>query len=117
MTSIVINSLKPVTSFFSVGAKKPERISITVRLWDATGKITVKDTPFTISPDSPLKDVLRIFATREALFPKCFGHLRFMVGSRVVVSEDETANDLCLGDGECIDAIPCEDDIIGSRFV
>lgn len=118
MTSIV-DSLRPVASFFSSASgrrSKTERISLTIRLWDVAGKITAKDTPFSIHPDSPLKNILRIYAVREAVFPNCFGHLRFMVGSRVL-SEDESANDLRLSDGDCIDAIPCVDDMVGSRFV
>ncbi len=87
-----------------------------VRLWDATGKTVVKDTEFTIKPDSPLKNILRIYAVREAVNPECLGYLRFMVGSREIGGE-ESAIDVSINDGDCIDAIPCLDDIVGARFV
>ena len=117
MTSLV-DSLRPVRSLFAVRSRStnPARINVTIRLWDVTGKVTVKDTPFSINPESPLKHILRVYAVREAVFPNCLGYLRFMVGSRQL-TEDETPNDVRLSDGDCIDALPCIDDIIGSRFV
>ena len=120
MTSIV-DRIRPVVfaskaRLFSNGGAPPERISLKVRLWDSSGKKVVKDTEFTIKPDSPLKNILRIYAVREAVNPECLGYFRFMVGSKEI-GGDESANDVCINDGDCIDAIPSLDDVVGARFV
>ena len=39
-----------------------------------------------------------------------------MVGTREL-SGEECPGDVPISDGDCIDAIPCLDDVVGSRFV
>jgi len=92
-----------------------DRINITIRKWDETGKRS-QDTPFTIKPDSSFRGIFRIYAVRESLFPDCLGYFKFMAGDRMV-SEDESPMDAHISDGDCIDAVPCVDDLVGSRFV
>jgi hypothetical protein len=96
--------------------KTSDRINLVIRLWDSTGKAALKDTPFTIKTTSPLKNILRIYSVRETIFPNCLGYFRFMVGTREL-SGEECPGDVPISDGDCIDAIPCLDDVVGSRFV
>jgi hypothetical protein len=98
------------------GTRSDDRINVSVRLWDAAGKRVVKDTPFSIKPSSPLKNILRIYSVREAVFPSCLGYFRFSFGSREL-SGEESPLDLSLSDGDFIDAVPSLDDLVGSRFV
>lgn len=93
-----------------------ERISVVIRLWDKNGRSPMRDTCFTIKSNSPLKNILRIYSVREAIHPSCLGYFRFLVGPRELHG-DESAIEVGLCDGDCIDAIPCLDDIVGGRFV
>ena len=93
-----------------------ERIGVVIRLWDACGKKSLRDTQFTVKSSSPLKNILRIYSVREAINPLCLGYFKFMVGSREL-SGEESAMEAGLSDGDYIDAIPCLEDVVGGRFV
>ena len=94
-----------------------DRININIRRWDSKGgKIVGNDTPFTVKTTSSFRGIFRIFAVRETEYPDCLGYFQFMVGDKILNLEDCPA-DAKISDGDCIDAIPCTDDVTGSRFV
>lgn len=117
MTTLV-DRFRPLvsTSSSALFGAQADRINIVIRLWDAAGKVSSKDTPFSVKTTSPLKNILRIYTVRETAFPNCLGYFRFMVGNRELTG-DESAIDASISDGDCIDAMPCLDDVVGSRFV
>jgi hypothetical protein len=106
------------TQLFNTRATEPSgRITFSIRLWDRSGKIVIRDLPFTIKPTSPLRAVFRIFSLRESPHTDCLGYFKFVAANRVLTDEDRPC-DIGIGDGDCIDALPPDsEDYSGSRFV
>lgn len=122
MVATVMERLKPIfatkgQSLFGNRNSQQDRINITIRRWDSKGgKVVGEDTPFTVKPTSSFRGIFRIYAVRETEHPDCLGFFQFMAGDKVLNLEDCPA-DARVADGDCIDAIPCTDDLAGSRFV
>lgn len=116
----VLDRIKPMfanKSVFGKPAPQQDRINLTIRKWDSKGgKIVGTDTPFTVKPTSSFRGIFRIYAVRETEHADCLGYFQFMAGDKLLNLED-CPSDAKLSDGDCIDAIPCTDDVTGGRFV
>ena len=114
----IVDRIRPLltqssNALFSTGSVEG-RINVTIRRWDESGASS--DTPFVMKSSSPFKAIFRIYSIRESKFPNCYGYFKFMAGDRVLC-EDDCPMDVCISDGDCIDAVPAMDDLVGSRFV